>query len=70
MDPIWNVVIPSSLGLLGGTIGSLIAPWVSWGIEKRREKLKYRREIIQRCREKIESQGFSKQVFRTTSEYR
>lgn len=41
-------VVPSLayLGLLGGVVGSLIPPWVNWGIELRREKMKYRRELI------------------------
>ena len=42
MDPIWSVVVPAVAALSGSAIGSLFAPCVNWGIEKRREKLKNR----------------------------
>jgi hypothetical protein len=70
MDPLWSGVISAVAGFIAGAIGSLVAPWVHWSVEKRREKTRYRREIIQRCREKIESPQFTKQWFRSTQEYR
>src|SRR5438132_10375429 len=70
MNAIWSILVPSLLGLLSGAVGSLIAPWVNWGVEKRREKLKYRREVIHRCRERIDSPDFTKQSFRATLEFR
>src|SRR5215203_734611 len=33
-------VVPAVLGLVAGVIGSLIAPWVQWAIEKRRDRQK------------------------------
>lgn len=30
--------IPAVAGLLSGVIGSLIAPWVQWGVESKRER--------------------------------
>ena len=42
-------------GLIAGAIGSLIAPWVKWGIEKRREKLSYRKNKLANWRILIES---------------
>jgi hypothetical protein len=70
MDTAWSVVVSAVVGLVAGVVGSLIAPWVNWGIEKRRDKLKHRWEIIQRCRDKVDSPDFTKQEFRATTEYR
>src|ERR1035437_7017650 len=39
-------VAPALLGLFAGAIGSLVAPWVTWGIEKRKMKLQARREFL------------------------
>lgn len=41
---------PAAAGLLSGVIGSLVAPWVQWGIEARRERLKARRELLSNAR--------------------
>jgi predicted YcjX-like family ATPase len=41
------------LGFVAGIAGSLIAPWVNWGVEKRRQKLAHRRELISRWRKMI-----------------
>lgn len=70
MNPVWSILIPAASGLLAGIAGSLIAPWVHWGIEKRREKLRYRREIVEVARQRIEAPDFSKQSFRVSREYR
>jgi hypothetical protein len=37
-------------GLLAGVIGSLVAPWVNWGIEARRERMKSRRALLEEAR--------------------
>lgn len=42
--------IPAVAGLLSGAVGSLIAPWVHWGIESRRERQKARRELLAHAR--------------------
>ena len=47
---VFMYVIPVALGFIGGVIGSLIAPWVRWGIEKRRLRQSKRRELISTCR--------------------
>jgi hypothetical protein len=54
---IWDVitsgpVISGVVGLITGAIGSF-APWVVWGVEKRRGKDQYRREQIARWREAL-----------------
>ena len=49
-------------------MGSLVAPWVNWGIGKRRERRIVRREIVERCRKLV--YGVDDRVFRETQEYR
>lgn len=63
-----GALIASLLGLLGGIIGSLVAPWVNWGIEKRREKMKYRRDLVQKWRDAIEK-DFDQLAFNDTALY-
>ena len=69
MDSIYHILIPGVLGLIGGAIGSLIAPWVNWGIEKRREKLNRRRKFIISWRRFIGSAEFNPQTFADTLTY-
>lgn len=45
------VIAPALLGLAGGVIGSLVAPWIHWGIEKRKIRLESRREFVRSVRE-------------------
>ncbi len=70
MNPYWSILVPALAGLLAGVVGSLVAPWVNWGIEKRREKHKYRQAIVQRCRELVDRSEFSKQLLRSSTEYK
>jgi hypothetical protein len=39
-------LIPAAAGLISGAVASLIAPWVQWGIEERREQSRGRRELL------------------------
>ncbi len=50
-------------------ISSLIAPWTKWDIEKKRRKLLWRKEFIDRCRKKIEVDRFNPDGFKETSCY-
>jgi hypothetical protein len=43
-------LIPAAAGLLSGILGSLVAPWIHWGIEARRERAKSRRALIAEAR--------------------
>lgn len=42
----WQYVLPALLGFVAGTIGSLVAPWVNWRIEKKRLALQYKRQTV------------------------
>jgi hypothetical protein len=55
MDHLWTII----LGFFSGAAGSLIAPWVNWGIEKKRDKIKARRSLISDARKFIRSKSFS-----------
>lgn len=46
-------VIAGITGLVTGAVGSLVAPWVQWAIEKRRKKVERRQDQIDRWRDAI-----------------
>jgi hypothetical protein len=46
-----KLIVPAITGLLAGTIASLVAPWVNWGIEKKRKSLEYRQSLIKDVRQ-------------------
>lgn len=51
-------LIAAVIGLIAGCVGSLIAPWVHWGIEKRRLQIQARRQLIDEAREYVGSKQF------------
>ena len=60
---------PALLGLIGGVVGSLIAPWVHWAIEKRRSKFEYRKSLIEKWRSEIDAFEWENENFGNTSTY-
>jgi len=42
-----GMIISAIIGLITGAIGSLIAPWVNWGIEKKKIRLEQRKIMLQ-----------------------
>src|SRR5215212_3297925 len=50
----WPVLLhyglPALLGLVAGVVGSLVAPWVHWTIERRRVRLHRRQQLIEDLR--------------------
>ena len=61
-------VLPAILGFVAGAIGSLVAPWVNWGIEKRRERRKRRQELVDSWRQYVEN-NFEWSSFRNTATF-
>jgi len=61
-------LLPAIIGFISGIIGSLIAPWVHWGVEKRRTRQAKRRELIGSCRVLLAT-GLDKKTFRETEVY-
>ena len=49
-----DVWLPAILGFIAGVLGSLVAPWVHWAIEKHRSKLQYRVGLVQEWRETMD----------------
>lgn len=47
------------IAFISGAAGSLLAPWIHWGIEKRRDKRTARKDLINKTREHISSKSFS-----------
>lgn len=66
MEIILTRILPAILGFVAGAIGSLVAPWVNWGIEQRREKRKRRLELVDSWRQYIEN-NFEWSSFRNTA---
>jgi hypothetical protein len=62
-------LISAALGLIGGVVGSLVAPWVQWAVEKRRNIYDYRRVLIRVWREKIEGFDYSAGSIGDTATY-
>jgi len=62
-------VIPALVGLIGGVIGSLVAPWVRWAIEERRSRLNNLRDLIKTWREEVENYSWDEGDFRLTAAY-
>ena len=46
-------VILALIAIIGGGVGSLIAPWANWGIEKRKQRLASQRKLIEDTRRMI-----------------
>jgi len=43
-------IVIALISFLGGALGSVVAPWVNWGIERRKLRLQARRALISRWR--------------------
>ncbi len=48
-----NAIVVVLISLISGAIGSLIAPWVNWGIEKKKLLLNERRSTIEKVRKLV-----------------
>jgi hypothetical protein len=62
-------LIAGASAIVGGLITGVIAPYIAWGIEKRRTKLNDRRERIREWRKQIQIKEFNRESFRQTTGY-
>jgi hypothetical protein len=62
-------IIAGVVGLLTGVVGSLVAPWVQWGIEKRRFRLNRRLGYIKQWRRFV-SDDFDQSSFKETRTFK
>jgi hypothetical protein len=60
--------MPALAGLIAGAIGSLIAPWIHWGIDKKKTQHLARREFIAAARRALEADS-GKHEFRESAIY-
>ncbi|MFC1564458.1 hypothetical protein ACFL6G_05945 [candidate division KSB1 bacterium] len=65
MNEFFKIAIPA---LIGGVTASIIAPLIKWGIEKKRNKMEYRRNQIKRWRDFIHNE-FEQLNFKDTTIY-
>lgn len=52
-ETVWTAVIGGIAGLVTGAVSSLVAPWINWGIEKQRERYRYRQQMIREWRQMV-----------------
>lgn len=62
-------IISGIFGLIGGAIGSLIAPWVHWEIELRKEKLKNKKDLILNLRTYLQNNDPRNEKFFRSVDY-
>jgi hypothetical protein len=67
LTPIVVAAISSIFGLISGGLGSLIAPWANWGVEKRRLRVDRQRNIIDNARRNLTN--YSREQIRNSAEY-
>lgn len=60
----WSDLAVSAIAGLGaGVVGSLVAPWVNWGVEQRREQRKARADLLRAVEIDIEEPTFTLSEF-------
>ncbi|MEK6945448.1 MAG: hypothetical protein AABW63_01510 [Nanoarchaeota archaeon] len=64
-----EIIFAIIISAITGTIASLVAPWSKWGVEKKKMKLRWRKELISRCKEIINKNRFNPDIFKETSFY-
>lgn len=62
-------VISGIFGLIGGSIGSLAAPWVHWKIEVRKEQFKSKKELILNLRTFLQNEDPRDEIFLRSIDY-
>ena len=45
-----KIIIPAISALAGGLLATVVAPWVNWGIEKKKKIRKERKDLLTECR--------------------
>ena len=64
-----EIIISGVSGLIAGVIGSLFAPWIHWGIEKKKIRHEKRIQLIKEVRDFIQKPEYDRIVFRETGIY-
>ena len=53
-----QTLIAATIGFLTGVIGSLVAPWVHWGVEKRRSQRLWREQLLGEASDMVRNCAF------------
>lgn len=61
-------LIAGIIGLITGALGSLIAPWMNWGIEKKRLLRQARKDLLERAYREI-NENLSREEFADSDLY-
>ncbi len=69
IGPVAVAIISGIFGFISGAVASLIAPWVHWGIEKRRDKINRRRALIDNTRIFLSGNVFTRETYRQSPAY-
>lgn len=64
-----QALLTAVIGLITGATGSLIAPWIKWGIEKRRYKYENRKQIIRELKSIATDSNFDRTKFINAPSY-
>ena len=64
-----QTLISAIAGLISGTLASLVAPWVNWGVERRRGRLNTRQSLLTDARSILNLYEYDNVAFRGTAEY-
>lgn len=64
-----KIIIPAIAGLLAGFLGSLVAPWIHWGIEKKKHRRETQSALLSQARELLCNENLSNKEFRNTLIY-
>ena len=69
MSEFLQYALPAITGLIAGAVGSIIAPWVNWGVEKRRRRHEFRKGFLEKVRREIVAETYSYPHFQRTVEF-
>ncbi|MCL6263183.1 hypothetical protein [Craterilacuibacter sp. RT1T] len=64
-----KLIFPAIVGLISGALGSIFAPWVHWGIEKKKMARKNREELIKEVRLVLSNEEIESSAFRNHAVY-
>ena len=62
-------IISGIIGLIGGAIGSLLAPWVNWKIEIKKELWRTKKELILKLRTYLQNNSPKNKNFLNSIDY-
>jgi len=64
-----QIIVVSILCLISGIIGYLVAPWVKWGLEKKKLRYQNRKELIIELNKMVSKEKFDRVEFINSSSY-